>query len=58
MYWFFVPKTLQTYLKQNRWPETNKKKKERKEENMERTLFIYKQTYIDVNTVHNSFLVY
>ena len=55
MYWFFVPKTLQTYLKQNRWPETNKK---RKEENMERALFIYKQTDIHVNTAHNSFLVY
>lgn len=52
IYWFFVPNTLQNYLKQNRWPETNKK---RKKENMERALFIYKQIYIDVNTVHNFF---
>lgn len=57
MYWFFVPNTLQNYLKQK---DDLKLIKKRKKENMERALYkqIYKQIYIDINTGHNYFLVY
>lgn len=44
------------------WNRTDDLKliKKRKKENMERALYkqIYKQIYIDINTGHNSFLVY